>query len=88
MAVGCEVQGDILLSDECEWLNMPGGPHAVASHFGPYDTLQETHSAIRNWCAASGRKMIGPCWETYPTDPSLEADASKWQTGVHYPVQP
>jgi effector-binding domain-containing protein len=87
MAVGCKVEGSVTLSHGGEWLDLSAGPHAVASHFGPYDALQETHEAIRNWCAASARQLAGPCWETYPVDPGAEPDASKWQTDVHYPLR-
>lgn len=87
MAVGCKIDVDVSLADGCEWLDVPGGSHAVASHFGPYEMLHETHEAIRNWCKSRGIKLIGPCWETYPVDPGLEPDISKWQTDVHYPVQ-
>jgi effector-binding domain-containing protein len=86
MAVGCKVEGDVALSEGCEWLTLAGGWHAVASHFGPYSTLVETHGTIRSWCAAEKLHVSGPCWESYPTDPGLEPDSSKWQTDVHYPV--
>jgi effector-binding domain-containing protein len=86
IAVGCKVEGDVTLTNGCEFLDVPGGPHAFARHFGPYDTLHETHVAIRNWCAANGKRVSGPCWEAYPTDPGLEPDSSKWQTDVYYPV--
>jgi effector-binding domain-containing protein len=87
MAVGCKVEGNVTLAEGCEWLDVPGGSHAFASHFGPYDTLHQTHKAIWDWCAEKGAKMSGPCWEAYPTDPGLEPDSSKWQTDVYYPVQ-
>ena len=87
MAVGCKMEGSVALSDGCEWLDLQGGKHAFASHYGPYETLHQTHAAIRNWCAANGIEMSGPCWETYPVDPGLEADSSKWQTDVYYPVR-
>ena len=87
LAAGCKVEGNVTLTEGCEWLDVPSGPHAFASHLGPYDTLQETHAAIRNWCADKGLKMSGPCWEAYPTDPGQESDSSKWQTDVYYPVQ-
>jgi effector-binding domain-containing protein len=87
MAVGFQVDGNVTLARDCEWLDLPGGPHAVATHFGPYDALHETHLGIRNWCAANGKQLSGPCWESYPVDPGSEPDASKWQTDVHYPVQ-
>ena len=68
IAAGCQVEGDVTLTNGCEFLDVPGGPHAFASHFGPYATLHETHSAIRNWCETNGKKISGPCWEAYPTD--------------------
>lgn len=86
LAAGCKVEGDVTLANGCEWLDLPAGPHAFASHFGPYDSLQETHQAVMKWCAANGKKMVGPCFEAYPTDPGLEPDMTKWQTDVYYPV--
>lgn len=87
MAVGCQAEGNVALSNGCEWLEVPGGPHACASHFGPYDALSETHMAIREWCPKNGFQLTGPCWESYPVDPGKEPDATKWQTDVHYPVR-
>jgi effector-binding domain-containing protein len=87
MAVGFQVEGNITLAQGCEWLDLPGGPHAVASYFGSYDGLPETHETMHNWCAANGKQLSGSCWESYPVDPGSEPDASKWQTDVHYPVR-
>ena len=86
VAAGCQVAGEVTLTNGCEWLDLAGGPHAFASHFGPYDTLGETHQAVMGWCAANGKKISGPCFEMYPTDPGLEPDSAKWQTDVYYPV--
>ena len=87
MAVGCMVHGNVTLTQGCEWLDVPGGPHACASHIGPYTALHETHAAIQGWCAANNRKISGPCWEAYPTDPESQPDSSKWQTDVRYPIK-
>ncbi len=86
LAAGCQVEGAVTLSDGCEWIILPAGAHAFASHFGPYDQLKETHDAIMAWCKANGRQMTGPCFEAYPVDPGTEPDPSKWQTDVYYPV--
>lgn len=89
MAAGCEVEGEIILSEGCEWIDLVGGPHATATHFGPYDSLGETHTAIIGWVKASADWTFnGPCSESYPVDPSLEPDKSRWQTDVAYPVKP
>jgi effector-binding domain-containing protein len=86
MAARGQVDGNVTPGEDCEWFDLPGGPHAFASHLGPYDTLHETHAAIQNWCSSRGLKLTGPCWEAYATDPGVEPDSSKWQTDVHYPV--
>lgn len=86
MAVGCQVTGDVSLTQGCDWLDLPERPHAFASHFGPYDQLQETHQAVMTWCAVHGKKFSGPCFEMYPVDPGTEPDPMKWQTDVFYPV--
>jgi len=86
LAAGCQAAGTVTLAHGCEWLDLPPGPHAFASHFGPYDTLVETHQAVMDWCAANGKTMSGPCFEAYPTDPGKELDPAKWQTDVYYPI--
>lgn len=43
----------------------PAGRVATAMHVGPYQTLGETHSAIRSWCATHGHTLAGPNWEIY-----------------------
>jgi len=86
LAAGFQVRGDVRLEGGVEWLTLAGGMHAFASHFGPYDQLKETHGAILEWCRTQGKKIIGPCWETYPVDPGAEPDPAKWQTDVFYRV--
>jgi len=86
LAAGCEAEGIANLQDGCEWLVLPGGAHAFATHFGAYEELKETHAAIMTWCATNGKKMAGPCFEAYPVDPGTEPDVEKWRTDVYYPV--
>ena len=87
LAAGCKVDGAVTLNEGCEWLTLPAGPHAFASHFGPYAQLKETHDAILTWCKVNRKRMTGPCFEAYPVDPGLEPDTNKWQTDVYYPVE-
>jgi hypothetical protein len=60
VAAGCSVQGNVTLSGGCGWFGVPGGRLAFASYFGPCETLHETDSAIRIWCAAQRLKPSGP----------------------------
>src|SRR5215510_7698855 len=41
----------------------PAGRVATATHLGPYQGLEHTHSAIRHWCIEHGYGLAGPSWE-------------------------
>ena len=41
------------------------GEAAVAVHRGPYNRMNETHDAIREWMAANRRECAGHSWEIY-----------------------
>jgi effector-binding domain-containing protein len=52
---------------------LPEGDVACATHRGDYAKLGITHDAVRDYAAAHGRELAGPCWEIYghaPPDPS------------------
>jgi effector-binding domain-containing protein len=52
---------------------LPAGEVATAIHRGDYAKLGVTHDAVRDYAAAHGRELAGPCWEIYghaPPDPS------------------
>jgi effector-binding domain-containing protein len=44
---------------------LPGGEAATATHQGDYARLGDTHKAVREFVAAHGRDLAGPCWEIY-----------------------
>jgi len=44
---------------------LPAGEVATATHRGDYAKLGVTHQAIRDYAAAHGRELAGPCWEIY-----------------------
>jgi DNA-binding transcriptional MerR regulator len=48
---------------------LPGGPHACATHVGPYDQIQLTAHALLAWCADRGHAPSGPVREVYLNDP-------------------
>ncbi|MCB9679836.1 MAG: GyrI-like domain-containing protein [Alphaproteobacteria bacterium] len=64
---------------------LPGGEVAVAVHAGPYDTLGQTHAALRDWAVAHGRSH-GAAWESYLTDPTASPDPADWRTEVCLPL--
>lgn len=54
-----EPHGPVILSA------LPGGEVATATHRGDYAKLGITHDAVREYAAAHGRELAGPCWEIY-----------------------
>jgi RimJ/RimL family protein N-acetyltransferase len=66
---------------------IPAGDVATTIHPGPYEGLGDTHSLVRAWIDARGRRPAGPCWETYLTDPSLTPDAGDYRTEVAWLVE-
>jgi effector-binding domain-containing protein len=44
---------------------LPAGEVATATHRGDYPRLGITHDAVREYAAAHGRQLAGPCWEIY-----------------------
>ena len=63
------------------------GPAAVALHVGPYEALNETHTAIEQWIGAEGLEVGGAPWEHYLTDPAEEPDPARWRTNVFWPLR-
>jgi len=65
-----------------------GGRAVVALHVGPYDGLADSYGQVVAWMGERGLQSRGDVWEEYLTDPSVEPDASRWQTRLVLPVQP
>ena len=60
---------------------LPAGEAATATHRGDYTKLGVTHQAIRDYAAAHGRELAGPCWEIYghaSQDPSAATTEVFW----------
>lgn len=65
---------------------LPAGPAAVATHWGPYDGLPATYGRLHDWIHAQGREdSLGP-WESYLDDPDSVPDPADLRTEVCYPL--
>ncbi len=63
------------------------GKIAQASHFGAYETIWDTHDAIKKYCKVQGLKINGSAFEMYITDPGLESNTANWETRVTYELK-
>lgn len=62
---------------------LPAGPAAMTVHRGPYNRLDDAHSAVRQWCAAEGLHLTGIRWEVYG---DWAEDPAQLETEVWYQV--
>jgi effector-binding domain-containing protein len=61
--------------------SLPAGEVATATHRGDYANLGVTHDAVRDYAAAHGRELAGPCWEIYG---HARPDPSETETQVFW----
>ena len=66
--------------------NVPAGKAVMASHWGWYDSLGETHEGINAYMKENSMNDAGARWEVYVTDPMTEKDTSKIETQIYVPI--
>ncbi len=60
----------------------PGGRVAALSHFGPYDTLQQSWQQLLATLAERGLSPTPPFWEVYVTAPEPSMDPATLRTDL------
>lgn len=65
---------------------LPGGPIVETIHTGSYDALGATYGELSTWFAEHGVTPADQMWEEYLVGPDSEADPSRWQTRIVFPV--
>lgn len=63
------------------------GLNAEIDYYGPYENTGAAHEAMETWLTQNGKKVSGPPYEVYVTDPGQEPDPNKWLTRICYPVE-
>jgi effector-binding domain-containing protein len=89
LEVGVELEAPFAGHGDVVGSATPAGAVATATHLGPYQTLGQTHDAVKQWCAQNGRTPAGPSWEIYGH--WLDAwnnDPSQIRTDVFYLLKP
>ena len=65
---------------------IPGGPHAVAVHEGPFVDLDKTYAALGSHVAAYETAAQGPIREIYLVSPPETTDEASLRTQVCWPL--
>lgn len=63
------------------------GKVVTANHYGAYDRIPETYFSINEWMRRNEVQVIGPPWEIYVVDPSVEQNPVKWITEIYFPIK-
>lgn len=84
---GLPVASPLPGTDRIKAGELPAGTMATVTHFGPYDDLGQTWTALMGWIQTEGLASAGAPWEVYVTDPGAEPDQSKWRTDIFFPVR-
>jgi effector-binding domain-containing protein len=66
---------------------LKAGNAAVVHYSGAYDKVQGAYAALGMYVKENGKKINGPFWEVYLTDPGMEKDTTKWKTDIFCPVE-
>lgn len=81
--VAAPVVGDGVVRAE----TLPGGRCAVATFHGSYEHLRDGHAKLQEWMSEQCETSGGDPWEMYVTDPTSEADPTKWETVIVHPLR-
>lgn len=70
-----------------KYWEVPGGKAVKGSHYGSYETTEQTIIAMHSWMQQKNMTQDGAYWEVYVTDPMAEKDPAKWLTEIYIPVK-
>ena len=80
------VNSDAKLPSKYKVMQTAGGKALKTVHIGAYDKMETPHVELNRYIDYKKYSIAGAPWEVYVTDPTAEADTSKWVTEIYYPV--
>lgn len=85
---GLLIKDSVFVEDNRIKLNkINPGKVVTATHYGGYDRIPETYFSINEWMRRNEVEVVGPPWEIYVVDPSLEQNPMKWITEIYFPIK-
>jgi len=65
----------------------PSGKMLKVVYFGAYDKTGYIYNAYDKYAASNKLETRDGPWEEYITDPTMEADTTKWQTNIYFQIK-
>jgi len=78
-----EAEGNNLIKSSKSY----AGKVVVLDYYGAYNKSSDSWQKLFEYAYSQALQENGPPWDEYITDPSSEADTSKWQTRLYQPVK-
>lgn len=81
------VEGNLTEDGRIKLKEKPSKKVIKGIFMGEYSQTEEMHISIGNYMNQANLEMAGSPYEVYITDPTTEADTTKWKTEVYYPIK-
>jgi effector-binding domain-containing protein len=65
---------------------LPGGPTAIVTHHGGYETLGAAYDRFQDWIQSQGYETGPGPWESYLDLPGQVGDVASLRTVLHWPL--
>lgn len=88
MSAAIPIDKEIEGNKDIEFRVVAGGKALHINYYGAYDKTEAAHYEMDDYMDEHDLQISGAVREIYVTDPTTEADTSKWLTEIIYPVMP
>jgi len=85
--IAVPITGDLPVTERIKVHELPGIEQAACViHQGPYETINQSYTAMMAWAEANGYQISGPDREVYLTSPNEVEDPQAYVTELQIPV--
>ena len=86
ISAGIPIENIVKGRNSITYFELPAGKAVFAKHIGGYNT-GNTHWAIDTYLKDFKLTPKDFIWEVYLFDPETDADSTKWETDIYYPLK-
>lgn len=86
MEAAIPVEGNLTTDERIVLKEKPSEKVITGTFYGDYMKTEVLHRTINEYMKKANISAKGSPYEIYITDPSIEADTTKWKTSIFYPI--